>query len=266
MLKLSGTGLHEMELLGIDVGGSGIKAAIVDVDSGKIVGERHRISTPKPSRPSAVVEVVRQMLRHFDWHGPAGVCFPTVIVHGRSLTSGNIAKDWADFPIQEYFEKECGEKFFVLNDADAAGMAEMTFGAGVGKDGLVIIVTIGTGLGSGVFYNGQLVPNIELGRIFGKDGEPIEFYAADSARKKEALSYRNWGRRFDFFLNHVVRVFSPDLFIIGGGASKKLDSFKSQLTIKVPLIVAEKKNDAGIVGAAMYAAEKLKPPVPGETV
>lgn len=247
-----------MELLGIDVGGSGIKAAIVDVDTGRIVGERQRIATPEPARPTAIVEAVKQLLRYFDWSAPAGMCFPTVIVNGRSLTSGNIAEDWRDFPIREYFEKECGQKFFVLNDADAAGIAEMKFGAGAGKTGLVIVVTIGTGLGSGVFYNGQLVPNIELGRIFGKDGEPIEFYAADSARKKENLSYGEWGRRFDFFLNHIVRVVSPDLFIIGGGASKHLDKFEKQLTIKVPLIAAEKGNDAGIVGAAMYAAGKLE--------
>lgn len=247
-----------MELLGIDVGGSGIKAAMVDTNTGKIVGERHRIATPQPSRPEAVAEVICQLLQHFDWQGPTGVALPTVIAHGKSLTSGNISKEWRGFPIQDYLEAESGQRFFVLNDADAAGMAEMKFGAGAGKTGLVIVVTIGTGLGSGVFYNGQLIPNIELGRIFGKDGEPIEFYAADSARKKNDLSYRKWGKRFDFFLNHIVRVCSPDLFIIGGGASKKLDKFKSQLTIEVPLIVAEKRNDAGIVGAAMYAAEKLR--------
>lgn len=245
-----------MELLGIDVGGSGIKAAMVDVDTGTVIGERYRIATPEPSEPSAVVEVIGQMLQHFDWPGPTGVCLPTVIVNGRSLTSGNISRNWRDFPIQEYLQKECGQAFYVLNDADAAGMAEMRFGAGIAKQGMVIVVTIGTGLGTGVFYNGELIPNIELGRIFGKNGEPIEFYAADSARKKENLGYKKWGKRFDFFLNHIVRVFSPDLFIIGGGASKKLDKFKSQLTIDVPLIVAEKRNNAGIIGAAMFAAEK----------
>lgn len=246
-----------MELLGIDVGGSGIKAAMVDTDAGTIIGERYRIATPDPSRPPAVVEVIGQLLQHFDWHGPTGVCLPTVIAHGRSLTSGNIDEEWRGFPIQDYLNTECGQPFFVVNDADAAGMAEMKFGAGAGKQGLVIVVTIGTGLGSGVFYNGQLIPNIELGRIFGKDGKPIEFYAADSARKKYGLSYKKWGKRFDFFLNHIVRVFSPDLFIIGGGASKKLDKFSKQLTIRVPLVVAEKRNDAGIIGAAMYAVEKL---------
>jgi len=246
-----------MQVLGIDVGGSGIKAAMVDTDSGTIVGDRHRIATPKPSKPPAVVEVIGQLLQHFDWHGPTGICLPTVIAHGRALTAGNIDKEWRGFPIQEYLRSEYDQPFYVLNDADAAGMAEMKFGAGVGKRGLVIVVTIGTGLGSGVFYNGQLIPNIELGRIFGKDGKPIEFYAADSARKKHDLSYRKWGRRFDFFLNHIVRVCSPDLFIIGGGASKKLDKFRKQLTIEVPLIVAEKRNDAGIIGAAMYAVENL---------
>ena len=242
-----------MELLGIDVGGSGIKAAIVDTDTGTIVGERHRIATPSPSRPPAVVEVIQQLLQHFDWQGPTGVCLPTVIAQGRSVTCGNISEEWRGFPIRDYLQTECGQPFFVLNDADAAGMAEMKFGAGVGKQGLVIVVTIGTGLGSGVFYDGQLIPNIELGRIFGKDGKPIEFYAADSARKKYQLSYKKWGKRFDFFLNHIVRVFSPDLFIIGGGASKKIDKLRDRLTIDVPLIVAEKRNDAGIIGSAIYA-------------
>jgi polyphosphate glucokinase len=246
-----------MELLGIDIGGSGIKAAMVDADKGAIIGERHRMATPDPSHPSAIVEVVLHMLQHFDWHGPTGVCLPTVVADGKALTCSNLSREWRDFPIQDYLEKQCGQKFFALNDADAAGLAEMQFGAGVGKKGLAIVVTIGTGLGSGVFYNGQLIPNIELGRVFGKDGEPIEFYAADSARKREGLSYREWGERFDFFLNHIVRVFSPDLFIIGGGAGKKLDKFKDRLTIDVPLVPAEKRNDAGIIGAAMFAAGRL---------
>lgn len=260
MLELRRLGVVEMELLGIDVGGSGIKAAIVDVDSGSLVSERHRVATPHPSEPAAVAAVIRQMLRHFDWNDAVGVSFPTVIVNGISTTRGNLDLAWRGFPIENYFMRECGQRFFALNDADAAGLAEMRFGAGVGKQGMVIVITIGTGLGSGVFYDGRLVPNIELGRIFGKDGKPIEFYAADSARKREGLGYKKWGRRFDFFLNHVKRVCSPELFIIGGGASKKLHRFEDQLTIDVPLVVAQKMNDAGIVGAAMYAAERLVRP------
>lgn len=246
-----------MEILGIDVGGSGIKAAVVDVEQGALTSERHRISTPKPSKPEAVAEVIKEMLHHFTWSGPIGVCFPTVIVNGRSLTRSNLEPEWKDFQVDKLFEDWTGQKFFIINDADAAGLAEMRYGAGVGKNGLVITITIGTGLGSGVFYNGELIPNFELGRIFGKDGDPIEYYAADSARKREDLSYKKWGKRFDFFLQHIVRICSPDLFILGGGASKKLHKFRDALTVKVPILVAEKRNNAGIIGAAMFASEKL---------
>jgi polyphosphate glucokinase len=143
----------------------------------------------------------------------------------------------------------------VINDGDGAGLAEMSFGAGMGKKGLVITVTIGTGLGTGVFYDGKLIPNFELGRIFYKNGEIIEYFAADSARKKENLSYKSWGKRFNKFLKHTVRILSPDLFILGGGASKKMDKFIDTITIDVPVIAAEKGNDAGIIGAAVAAKE-----------
>ena len=247
-----------MEILGIDVGGSGIKAGIVDVGQGALISDRHRIPTPKPSKPEAVAEVIKEMLEHFNWTGPVGVCFPTVIVNGRSMTRSNLEPEWKDFQVDKLFKDWTGQQFHVINDADAAGLAEMRFGAGVDKNGLVITITIGTGLGSGVFFNGELIPNFELGRIFGKDGQPIEYYAANSARKKEGMSYKKWGKRFNFFLQHLVRVCSPDLFILGGGASKKLSKFREALTVKVPILVAEKRNNAGIIGAAMFASEKLK--------
>ena len=245
-----------MEILGIDIGGSGIKAAIVDVEKGEMVTERHRIPTPKPARPEAVVEVVAEMLQHFNWTGAVGVSFPTVIVNGMSMYQSNLEPEWIKFQIDEYFQERCGMPFHVLNDADAAGMAEMKFGAGVGKQGLVMVITIGTGLGSGVFFNGQLIPNFELGRMFGKDGQPIEYFASDAARKQDELKFKEWASRFDFFLHHVVRILRPDLFIIGGGASKKMHKFQDRLTVDIPIVAAEKLNNAGIIGAAMYAHSK----------
>ncbi len=247
-----------MEVLGIDVGGSGIKAAIVDTAKGKVIGRRHRIPTPKPSKPDKVADVIKEMLQTFHWSGDVGLAFPTVVAGGNSLTKGNIHKKWRGFPIEVYLKQMTGQNFYAINDADAAGIAEMKFGAGVGRDGLVMVVTVGTGLGSGVFYNGVLIPNFELGRIFGKDGRPIEFYAADSARKKEGLSYKKWSKRFNFYLEHMVRIFRPDLFIIGGGASKKLHKFQKRLTVDVPIIAAKKQNNAGIIGAAMYAMGSVR--------
>lgn len=242
-----------MEILGIDVGGSGIKGAIVDTKKGKLISERHRISTPKPAKPDVVVGVVKELVKHFKWKGKVGCGFPTVIVEGQARTYGNIDPEWVGVQVDALFGQRCTRSFAVGNDADVAGLAEMKFGAGKGKKGMVILVTIGTGLGTGIFYNGKLVPNIELGRIYHPNGKLIEFVAADSARKKEKLGLVEWSQRFDFFLNHVNRVFSPDHFIIGGGQSKKLDAFKGNLTVPVPIKVAKFKNNAGIIGAALFA-------------
>ncbi|MGB0863811.1 MAG: polyphosphate--glucose phosphotransferase [Saprospiraceae bacterium] len=246
---------YKMELLGIDIGGSGIKAAIVDVEKGELISERHRIPTPRPAVPEAIVEVIAEMVTHFDWKGAVGVCFPTVVVDGKALSKSNMDAAWLNFQVDQYFQERCGLPFYVVNDADAAAMAEMKFGAGREKNGVVIVITVGTGLGSGVFHDGKLLPNIELGHVFGVDGKPIEHYAADSARKREGLKFKEWAKRFDFFLHHVIRVFRPDTFIIGGGTSKKMDKFQQHLTIDVPIYAAEKLNNAGIIGAAMFANE-----------
>jgi polyphosphate glucokinase len=245
-----------MEILGIDVGGSGIKGAIVNTFTGEIISERHRIPTPKPAKPKSVAKSVKLLVHHFKYKGPIGCAFPTVIDNnGISKTQGNIHKKWINCDVRTLFSNTCKLPFIIKNDADAAGIAEMTFGEGIGKKGTVILVTIGTGLGTGVFRDGLLIPNIELGRIFHKNGEPIEFFAADSARKRENLSIKKWSQRFDFFLNHVNRVFSPDLFIIGGGISKKFEEFKDYFTVPVPIVVAATRNNAGIIGAAMAASE-----------
>lgn len=245
-----------MEVLGIDIGGSGIKAAIVDTSQGTLLSDRIRIDTPRPRTPAAIADVIKDIKAYFKWNDEIGCAFPTVVRNGKAKYSSNLHESWKGVQIDEYFSQFCDNvNFEVINDADAAGIAEMRFGAGRGMEGLVIVITIGTGLGSGMFYNGQLIPNTELGRMPGKDGEAIEKYAADSARKREDLTFDKWGKRLDFFLKHVVRVFSPDHIILGGGASKKIDKYKDKITISTPYSVSETLNNAGIIGAAVNAAE-----------
>ena len=247
-----------MDVLGIDIGGSGIKAAVVDTNAGKLVSERFRVDTPQPATPEAIAVVIRQIKDHFNWHDDIGCAFPTVVIEGKAKFSSNLDEAWKGVQIDDLFSEYCEDEetnFEIINDADAAAIAEMRFGAGRHKSGLVVVITVGTGLGSGMFYDGQLIPNTELGRMYGKQGKPVEQYAADSARKREELDFDEWGKRFDFFLKYVDRIFSPDFIIIGGGASKKIHKFRKQIKIKVPYTVSEKLNNAGIIGAAVNAAE-----------
>ncbi len=244
-----------MGTLGIDVGGSGIKGAIVDAATGELLSERMRIATPQPATPDKIAAVVNELVVTLGYAGPVGCSFPTVVVDGQARTAGNIDESWRGTQVDELFQQATGLRFVVQNDADVAGVAEMTLGAGRGLMGTVIMITIGTGLGSGVFYNGVLIPNIELGRMPGKDGEPIEFYAGDKARKVNDLSWSEWGDRFNYFLERATRVFTPTTFILGGGASKKLAKFAGQLTVDTPVLVAQFGNNAGIVGAAIAAQE-----------
>lgn len=244
--------------LGIDIGGSGIKAALVDTVAGELVSDRRRIETPKPSTPERVAATVKKLVAEFDYSGTVGCCFPAVVIDGKAKTAGNIDKAWRNTQVDTLFENATGLPFVVLNDADAAGMAEMALGAGVGLKGMVIMITIGTGLGSGVFYDGQLIPNIEIGRMPGKDGEPIEFYAGDRARKVNDLSWDKWAPRFNYFLERTARVFSPDHFILGGGASKKYRLFEKAIKVPTPINVAKFLNNAGIIGAAVAADQANK--------
>lgn len=247
-----------MELLGVDIGGSGIKAAIVDAKTGKLVSKRQRIPTPKPSKPEAVAKVINNLITNLNWSGPVGVSFPTIIKNGKALHHSNLDKEWKGTQVDKLLNTYCKQDFYVLNDADAAAMAVMKFGAGKGKNGLVITITLGTGIGSGVFFNGKLISNFELGRIYGKKGDMMESFAADSARKREDLSYKDYGKRLNFFLSHVEQTFHPELIIIGGGISKKMDKFKAYITINTPVIPAILLNNAGIIGAAMFALEQIK--------
>lgn len=246
-----------MELLGIDIGGSGIKGAVINTETGELLTERHRIPTPQPAKPDAMAAVVKELVEHFNWTGPVGCCFPTLVHNGRCKSQSNLDPSWVGVQIEELFSSYCGGiPFYVGNDADLAGVAEMSLGIGKGKKGKVIMVTIGTGLGSGFFYDGVLIPNFELGHLFHKDGRVIEQYAADSARKRDNLKIVQWAERFDFFLHHLNRVFLPDFVIIGGGISKKFHKFQNILTVDTPIGVAHFKNNAGIIGAAMFAHSK----------
>ena len=245
-----------MELLGIDIGGSGMKGGIVDTKEGKLISERFRIDTPKPSTPEAMAAVIREIRDHFNWKEDIGCAFPSVVIEGKCVYDCNLDKSWTGRNIDDIFSEYCDDQHFeIINDADAAGLAEMYFGAGRQKSGLVMVLTFGTGIGSGVFYNGILIPNFELGRIYGKDGDYIERYASDFTRKNEDLSFKEWGKRINVYLKHIERVFSPDFLIIGGGASKKIHKFRDQINIKTPYTASEKLNNAGIIGAAINAAE-----------
>ncbi|MFY0630805.1 MAG: ROK family protein [Flavobacteriaceae bacterium] len=247
-----------MNLLGIDIGGSGIKAAIVNTKTGELISERHRIATPKPSTPEAITKVVKQMVDYFEWNKAVGCSFPTTIVNGKCIHTGNLSKEWLNVKADQLFEKECEIPFYISNDADLAGVAEVNLGAGKNEKGVIIVITIGTGIGSGLFYKGKLIPNLEIGKMLHSNGEIIEYFTADSVRKKENLSIKEWAVRFDNLLNYTRVVFSPSLIILGGGISKKYDTFKEHLTTDVKVKVAKFRNNAGIIGAAMYASKQVK--------
>lgn len=245
-----------MEILGIDVGGSGIKGAIVDVETGEMLTERHRINTPESRTPEDMANVVAEIIKYFDYKGKVGCGFPTVIKKGICKSPGNLDPSWLGVNIEKLFEDKTGLDFTVINDADAAGYATMTYGIGKDQPGLVIMITIGTGLGSGAFLDGKLIPNFELGQIPYKKYKKIELWAAGSAMDREGLSYKKWGKRFNKFLKYVDLIVAPDLLILGGGASKDFDEYKDCITIETPVIPAELRNQAGIIGAAAAALHK----------
>ena len=242
-----------MEILGIDVGGSGIKGALVNMETGEMITERYRIPTPKSRKPKEMAAVVAKIAAHFNYKGPIGCGFPTVIKKGICITPGNLHKKWMGIKVDELFSEAPGLPVTVINDADAAGYASMNYGVGKDREGLVVMITIGTGLGSGAFFNGTLIPNFELGQIPYKNYDKIESWAAASAKEKEGLSYKKWGKRFNVFLQYVDLIIAPDLIILGGGTSKDWEQFKEYITIGTPVIPAELQNDAGIIGAAAAA-------------
>ena len=238
--------------LGIDIGGSGMKAAPVTLDTGELRDERYRIDTPKPSTPEAMAPIVNELVEHFEWTGPIGAAMPTVVRHGVVHSAANIDESWIGVDADALFTAATGSDVAVLNDADAAGVAEMTFGAGRGRAGVVIVLTFGTGIGSGTFVDGRLVPNTELGHIQ-VDGLDAEARAAASARKRDGLSWERWAARVNRYLIEIVKLFSPELIIVGGGASKRADSWVPLLDVDAEVVAASMANNAGIVGAALMA-------------
>ncbi len=239
---------------GIDIGGSGMKAAPVDLsDAGKLAGDRFRISTPTPATPEAVAGVVVELVQHFGWEGPAGIALPSVVRNGVVHSAANIDDSWIDVDARALFSSVLGQDVIVMNDADAAGLAEMSFGAGVGRHGVVMALTFGTGIGSALFVDGHLVPNTELGHLEFK-GESFERWAAASARKREDLSWKKWAARVSTYLQTIDALFSPDVVIVGGGASKSADKWVPLIEARPEILVAEFANSAGIVGAAMASS------------
>ena len=241
-----------MRILGIDIGGTGIKGALVDISTGVMQTERLRIPTPSPAKPHAVAAVVAQLARQLEWKGAIGCGFPGVVRRGVTLTAANVHKQWIGLNAAHLFSQATGGGVVVVNDADAAGLAEVSFGAGRNKRGVVMMVTIGTGLGTSLFIDGILVPNTELGHIE-IGGQDAELTSSDAARQREKLSWEKWATRFDRYLGTLERLFWPDLFILGGGAVKKAERFMPLLNLRTPAVTAEMGNNAGIVGAAMAA-------------
>lgn len=240
-------------VLGIDVGGSGVKGAPVNTATGELTGERFRLETPQPSTPEAVAKVVAEVAAHFDWHGPMGATMPGVVKAGTLLTAANIDKGWIGTNAAQIFSEATGCPVTVLNDADAAGLAEMRFGAGKGRDGVVVMITLGTGIGCAVFNDGVLLPNTELGHLQ-VDGRDAETRASARVRDEKKLSFKKWGKRVDRYLDVLDALLWPDLIIIGGGVSRKAEKFFPYLSTRAELVPAALENEAGIVGAAVTAS------------
>jgi polyphosphate glucokinase len=241
-----------MEILGIDIGGTGIKGAPVDVEQGLLIAERYRLLTPQPATPDAVATTVAKVVKHHNWHGPIGCALPAVMKGGVAYSAANIDASWIGVNAQQLVQKKTKCPVAVLNDADAAGLAEMTFGAGKGQAGVVIVATLGTGIGTAFFLDGRLVPNTELGHLEVR-GKDAELRASDRVRQNKGLSWKKWAARLDEYLGHLEALFSPDLFIIGGGVSKKHEKFLPLLHTRTPVVPAQLLNEAGIIGAALMA-------------
>jgi polyphosphate glucokinase len=240
-----------MDILGIDVGGSGIKGAPVDTKTGQLRAERIRIKTPKEAEPEPVADVVAQIVQAFEWKGPIGVGFPAPIKSGVAMMAANISKAWVGLNVEQLLAETTGCACKVGNDADVAGLAEMAFGAGKGRAGTVIMLTLGTGIGTAIFRDGNLLPNTEFGHLE-IDGQDAESGASDAAREREDLSWKKYAKRLNKYLLAMERLFWPDLFIVGGGISKKHEKFLPLLTLQTEVVPAQLQNEAGIVGAALF--------------
>jgi polyphosphate glucokinase len=243
------------QAFGIDIGGSGIKGALVDTTTGALLTSRVRYATPSPSTPDLVAEIVARIVSEAGWDGVIGATFPAVIKHGVALSAANVDPSWIGTDVDAVFTKATTGDVIVLNDADAAGIAEARFGAAKGVSGVVIMLTFGTGIGSALLVDGKLVPNTELGHLE-LDGYDAETRAAASVREKSGMSFKKWAQRVQRYLSHVERLFSPDLFVVGGGVSKEAPKWVPLLTLTAPVKPAQLLNNAGIVGAAVAAIER----------
>jgi polyphosphate glucokinase len=242
--------------IGIDIGGTGIKGALVDVKSGKLLTDRIRVGTPDGGRPDDMVAVVRTIIQELraDKSIPVGICFPAVVQHGVTKSAANISSEWINYDADAHFAKSLKRKVHMLNDADAAGFAEAKFGAARNQKGLTILTTLGTGIGAALLYNGTLIPNSELGHLT-LNGQDAEKLAAFSAKEREGLSWEDWAVRLQAYYSLLEDLFVPDLFIVGGGVSKEHELFLPLLKLKTPIVPAELKNAAGIIGAATLAVK-----------
>jgi polyphosphate glucokinase len=240
--------------LGIDVGGSGIKSALVDVGSGTLTTERTRVETPQPATPHACSTAIRDVLDIYDYRGPIGIGFPSVIRNGVVETANNIDPSWVGQQVVDLFAGVTGREVVVINDADAAAVAEARFGAAAGVDGLVLVITFGTGIGSGLLVDGKLVPNLELGQLEFEGHYPSERFFSAKSRKREGLEWDEWGDRANRYLLHVNEVFRPDLIVFGGGLTKHWALYSERLDSRLPVVPATMGNSAGLVGAALVAS------------
>jgi polyphosphate glucokinase len=240
--------------IGIDIGGTGIKGALVDTKHGTLLSERLRYETPEGGTPKAIAKTLKDLISNLPGSAglPVGICFPAVVQYGRTMSAANVSKEWIGFDADSMFEAELGREVHVLNDADAAGIAEVKFGAARGQRGLTIVSTLGTGIGTALMFNGKLIPNSELGHLQ-IDGVDYESKAAYSAKQRENLSWEEWAKRLQKYYSHLEALLTPDLFIVGGGVSKEHENFLPLLKLKTPIIPAENRNSAGILGAAHYA-------------
>jgi polyphosphate glucokinase len=247
---------------GIDIGGSGIKGAVVDLDGGVLASERYKILTPQPSTADAVSASVAEVVGHFGWQGTLGCTFPAVVQNGVARTAANVDQSWIGTDIEAVVGDATGLAVTAVNDADAAGLAETLWGAAKGTDGLVVVVTLGTGIGTALIYNGLLVPNSELGHIE-LDGEDYETRASAAARDREGLSWEKWARRLQRYFSALEFYLRPNLFVVGGGVSRRAEKFLPLLTLATPIVTAKLQNEAGIAGAAYLSSElALTEPAP----
>jgi polyphosphate glucokinase len=250
--------------IGIDIGGTGIKGALVDLDAGELVTDRVKKSTPEGGRPDDVVEVVVEIAEELGERAagvPLGVCFPAVVQHGRTMSAANVSDEWIGLEAEALFERALRRDIHFVNDADAAGMAELRFGAAKGRDGLIIMTTLGTGIGTALINDGVLVRNTELGHLE-LDGKDAEKRASNAAREKHEWSWKQWAERLQAYYSHVEMLFSPDLFIVGGGVSKHHEEFLPLLDLRTEIIPATLRNNAGILGAAWLADRAKVTPEP----